>query len=303
MADTATSATDTDTVRTDDTAHTSEGLPIVGDLDSFPSHAELARTVLHGGAVASLATLTIDGHPYSSTVAFSTDDTGAPILCVSEFAEHARNLGRDPRASLLAHQRVDSAVDPLTLARATVIGRFTPVEPDDEMVGRHVESHHHTSAIVGRDDVAWLRMDVSHVRYFGGFGVIGWASADDVAAARPDPVIPVSGPMIEHLNDDHADACLEIARHLAGLDDAECALVTSLDRHGMTLSVRRSDGPDTVARVRFTDSPLDDPDAVRAATVELARRARAHGSATPPPPAPPPAPTPPRTDLPPGRTT
>ncbi|MEM9041550.1 MAG: DUF2470 domain-containing protein [Actinomycetota bacterium] len=295
-ADTATSVSRT--VRTDDTAQTSDGLPIVGDLDSFPSHAELARTVLHGGAVASLATLTIDGHPYSSTVAFSTDDTGAPILCVSELAEHARNLGRDPRASLLAHQRVDSAVDPLTLARATVIGRFHPVEPDDETVDRHVGSHHHMAAIVGRDDVAWLRMDVSHVRYFGGFGMIGWASADDVAVARPDPVIPVSGPMIEHLNDDHADACLEIARHLAGVGDAECALVTALDRHGMTLSVRRSDGPDSIARVRFADSPLDDPNAVRAATVELAQRARTHGSPNPPP-----TPTPPRTDLPPGRTT
>jgi len=258
--------------------HETSGPPVLGDVASFPSHSELARTLVEGGAVASLASLTRDGHPYASTVPISVDDHGAPVICVSELAEHTHNLRRDGRASLLVHQPGRDGVDPLALARATLVGHFDDVSADptvdlDLLRRRHVDAHPNAGVYIDFPDFHWWRLTVEQVRYVGGFGVMGWTSAADYAAAAPDPVIPHAGPMIEHLNEDHADACLEIAVSLCGVADAAEATVSAVDRYGITFDVDRVGSGIAVARAAFAD-PLDAPDAVRAASVALVARAR-----------------------------
>ena len=91
-----------------------------------PSAAEEARTIAASTNTGTLATLTADGDPWASFVTYGLLG-GAPVLCVSNLAEHGRNLAADPRASIsiVAPQR---DADPLASGRVTLAGAVE--EPD-----------------------------------------------------------------------------------------------------------------------------------------------------------------------------
>lgn len=254
--------------------HETSGPPLAGDTNSFPSHAELARTLIGIGGVATLSTLTESGHPYTSIAPHSVRADGSPLICVSDLAEHTQNLRRDPRASLLADESSAADVDPLSLARVTLVGAFVPHEPDSDEVDTHLAVHPFARHYIHFDDFSWWRFEPINLRYVGGFGFMGWATAQEYATATVDPVIPHARPMIEHLNADHADACVSIVRHLAGIGAAASANVTGVDRYGMTLDAfdEPYGAPIAIARVAFPE-PLTSPDQVRAASVGLVRRA------------------------------
>ena len=70
--------------------------PIAGDAASFPSDAELARTLAASAGRATLSTLTADGYPFGSIVSIVVNDDGEPLMCISSLAEHTINARRDP---------------------------------------------------------------------------------------------------------------------------------------------------------------------------------------------------------------
>lgn len=256
-------------------AHETSGPPVVGDVSTFPSNAELSRTLIEPGGIATLCTLTQLGHPYASIAPYSAMTDGAPLICVSSLAEHTQNLLSDPRASVLVETQSRPGVDPLSLARVTVLGAFVPADPSAAEIEAHLELHPFARHYVGFADFSWWRLEVSSLRYVGGFGVMGWATGDDYAAADADPVLPHAAPMIEHLDADHADACVSIVRHLAGVPEVVRAPVSSIDRYGMTFDAYDEHSTYlATARVAFP-RPLDSPDSVRAASVDLVRRAAA----------------------------
>jgi putative heme iron utilization protein len=88
-----------------------------------------------------------------------------------------------------------------------------------------------------------------------------------------DPVSQGAGRAIAHLNADHADSLLDMARALAGCDEATTARCLDADRFGLTLLATTPSGELTV-RVPY-DEPIEDAEGLRKATVKLAKRARA----------------------------
>jgi putative heme iron utilization protein len=88
-----------------------------------------------------------------------------------------------------------------------------------------------------------------------------------------DPVSQGAARAIAHLNADHDDALLDMARALAGCDEATAARCLDADRFGLILIATTPTGELTV-RVPY-DEPIDDAEGLRKATVVLARRARA----------------------------
>jgi putative heme iron utilization protein len=103
------------------------GPPIAGDPSTFPTDAELARTLVATATRAALCTLTADGYPYGSSVSYAADG-GAPILLISEMAEHTVNARGDDRASVLIAADTPSGADPLSTARMTLVGRLQLLE-------------------------------------------------------------------------------------------------------------------------------------------------------------------------------
>ncbi|PWQ89109.1 pyridoxamine 5'-phosphate oxidase, partial [Enterococcus faecium] len=88
-----------------------------------------ARTIAASTNSGTLATLTSDGDPWASFVTYGLLG-GAPVLCVSNLAEHGRNLAGDPRASIAIVAPATDA-DPLANARITLAGRVeAPAGPE-----------------------------------------------------------------------------------------------------------------------------------------------------------------------------
>src|ERR1044072_7721040 len=88
-----------------------------------------------------------------------------------------------------------------------------------------------------------------------------------------DPVSEGAARAIEHLNEDHDDALLDMARAIGGCAEGTAARCGDAARTGLDPGATTPAGEGD-ARVP-DDEPIDAPEALRKATVKLAHRARA----------------------------
>jgi putative heme iron utilization protein len=259
-------------------AETARTLAATPGIRGEPSDAERGRTLLATARTGALATVTVDGgFPFGSLVAYAVDDAGRPLLCLSDLAEHSRNLAADPRASLMA--TASGTGDPLALARVTVLGAVVELhdaERDEAL--RTYQDRHPDAFYAAFHDFRLYRLDVASVRYVGGFGRMSWVSADDHATAEPDPLRPHVAGIVQHMNDDHADALVAYCRVFGGRPATERAEMVGVDRYGFTM-LASDDGTDERTAVRIPwGRQVDTVGEVRAATIALLREARAAGA-------------------------
>jgi putative heme iron utilization protein len=252
--------------------------PPLSDVADVPRRtpAEEARTLLAATNVATLATLSDDGGPWGSMVTYAALPDGSPVLCVSQLAEHGRNLARDPRASLVV---VDPApvTDPLSAGRVTLAGAVQRPEGEAREAARatYLAAVASGRYYIDYTDFSLYVLRVERVRWVGGYGRMSSAEGAEYAVAQPDPIGDARG-AVDHLNADHADALLAMAHALGGYPDATSARCTAADRYGLDLVLETPRGT-APARVGFA-APVTEAGGLRAAAVELTRRARASSS-------------------------
>ncbi|GAY13908.1 HugZ family protein [Mycobacterium sp. shizuoka-1] len=247
--------------------------PLTDVADSTrPSAAEEARSIAASTNTATLATLTTAGDPWASFVTYGLLG-GAPVLCVSNMAEHGRNLLADPRASLAVVAPTTES-DPLASGRITLAGVAERPTGDDVAAARaaHLAAVPAAKYYVDYSDFTLWVLRVHRVRWVGGYGRMDSATAADYAAAAPDPVRPDAAGALAHLNADHAEALVEMARALGGYPDTTTAVCTGIDRYGLDLRVQTPRGVG-YTRVGFGTS-LSSADELRTAAVDLIARAR-----------------------------
>ena len=242
-----------------------------------PSFAERARTLMHISRTGTLATVSRKhpGWPFGSVMPYGLDGQGRPSFLISNMAMHTQNVRADPRVSLLVAQ-LGWGGDPLAGARVTVMGQVMPVPEADLEPTRatYLMRYENAAAWVNFDDFTFYRMTVTDVYYVGGFGAMGWVSAEEYTAATSDPLADVAAGIIQHMNEDHADALRLFCRAYAGLE-AEEALMTSVDRLGFRLRVRTDERVQGV-RLAFTHEVHSTQEA-RTALVAMVREAREKG--------------------------
>ncbi len=238
-----------------------------------PSAAEEARTVAKSTNSGTLATLTAEGAPWASFITYGLLD-GAPVLCVSNLAEHGRNLAQDPRASI-AIVAPGAGSDPLASTRVTLAGVAEHPSGAEAAAARdaHLSAVAAAKYYIDYSDFSLWVLRVDRVRWVGGYGRMDSATGAAYAAAEPDPVSPRAAGAIEHLNADHAASLLAMARTLGGYPDTTAAVCTGADRYGLDLRVTTDRGV-AYTRVGYA-APISSFDELRSATVELARRAQA----------------------------
>jgi heme iron utilization protein len=247
------------------------GPPIAGDPSTFPTDAELSRTLVAETRTATLSTLTAEGFPYGSVVSYAADDRGAPVVLISEMAEHTVNAHGDNRASLLVLDAAGDG-DPLGQARLTLVGRLTKLAVPGALRERYLELHPYASYYADFTDFGFWRLQVERCRFVGGFGHMSWVTVQGYRDASVDPIGSAAHGVVEHMNDDHNEANLLYVQKLAGLTDATDALMVGIDRYGVTLSADTPAGP-RMARVPFSET-LDSSDQARPAVIALLDRAR-----------------------------
>src|ERR1039457_5244290 len=187
-------------------------------------------------------------------------------------AMHTLNLQADPRASLFLTEPGASG-DPLGSSRITLIGTVIRL-PEPELAAartvyltRYPESKYWGDF----DDLFFYRMDVLDVYYVGGFGVMGWVAALDYSQAQSDPLTEHKKDIIQHMNADHKDALILLAKRFAGIEAQE-AEMTSVDRLGFHLRLKTLDGVKGT-RIAFLRE-VSDPAQVREVFVEMVQQAR-----------------------------
>lgn len=212
-----------------------------------------------------LSTILVEtGEPYASLVLLAACPAGAPLLLLSDLAEHTKNLKADPRASLL----IDGTAgldDPLTGARASLQGRIEAVD-DPLPRTRYIRRHPSARRYAGFADFKLYRMNPDRAHLVAGFGRIHWTGAP-LHTGETQTLAEAEAEILAHMNSDHLDAIALYANRLLGLPGIGWFL-TGIDPEGCDL---RRGG--TVARLNF-DAPASDAEAVRRELVQLVKRAR-----------------------------
>jgi len=239
-----------------------------------PSFAERARTLVYLGRMGSLSTLSRKQpvFPFGSVMPYGLADRGRPIFLISTMAMHTHNLQADSRASLLVtHQDVGG--DPLGAARVTVVGNVLAIPEAEVPEARklYLSRHANSKYWVDFDDFFFYRMDVVDVYYVGGFGVMGWVSASEYDRAQPDPLADTAADIIRHMNADHKESLILLARSFARVESQE-ATMTTVDRLGFHVRLKTLDGV-RGARIAFLRE-VSNPAEARKVLVEMAQQAR-----------------------------
>ncbi len=200
---------------------------------------------------------------------YAADELGRPVFFISSMAMHTQNLQQDARASLLIAQP-DSEGDPLGAARVTLVGTADEA-PAQEVRELYLSRHENARYWQDYTDFSYRRLAVTAVYFIGGFGVMGWVPAEQYAEARPDPLAGSASAIIRHMNADHSDALVLIARRFGG-EEAGAASMTAVDRLGFHLRLKTGDRVHG-RRIAFLREVRNTAEA-RAVLVEMTKEAR-----------------------------
>ena len=264
----------------------------VVDEKGVADPATLARRWLLENGTATLCTLStaqgLEGFPFGSIVPYALDGEGRPLILIAEIAEHTRNAELDPRVSLFVSEPNRSG-DPQSGWRLNVAGRLTrlrtasntPRRPaaceeivDDEvhehLLARYVERVPAAKTYAAEHDFFLWRLEVERVRNIAGFGRIHWVEGQDMLRiADGEGVAASKAGAIEHMNQDHAESMVEMAKGLAGFTPASATMV-DLDRTGIFV---RTTAPERL--LHFSFGREIGAGEIRHAVVDVLKRARA----------------------------
>jgi heme oxygenase (biliverdin-IX-beta and delta-forming) len=203
---------------------------------------------------------------------YGLDGHANPVFLISTMAMHTQNVQADPRSSLLVTQP-DAIGDPLGASRVTLLGNILSVPASEVAEARelYLTRYANSKYWVDFDDFSFYRMDVVDVYYVGGFGVMGWVPASEYYSAQPDLLAETATEIIQHMNTDHGDALVLLARAFAGIESQEVVMI-SVDRLGFHVRLKTQDGT-RGARIGFLRE-VSSPTEAREVLVEMVRQAR-----------------------------
>jgi len=191
----------------------------------------------HGFAVISTNSVAMPGYPGGSVVGFAPDEAGRPLFFFSTMSTHTTDLLKDPKCSLtVAAKEFKGAAD----GRVNLLGEAKEVTDEAEKeAARAIYKKKHPGAFwIDFGDFKFFRMEVLNVRFVGGFARAGSVTAEEYAAAAPDPIAAFGPNIAKHMNDDHRSATIAMVGKYVGID-VEDAEITSMDSLGMYVKVSR----------------------------------------------------------------
>jgi putative heme iron utilization protein len=100
---------------------------------------------------------------------------------------------------------------------------------------------------------------------------MSWLTAAEYFETNHDPLADASAGIIKHMNTDHGEALILLARAFAGIEAAEVRMI-SVDRLGFRVQLKMSEGIRR-ARIAFSREVTTPPEA-RAVFVQMTQEAR-----------------------------
>ena len=242
------------------------------------SYAEHVRTLMHLQPIGSLSTLSKKhvGLPFGSVMPYGLDETGNPTFLISTMAVHTQNLQYSPKANLLIVETTTDE-DPLGKARVSIMGEITQVAEEDLAMIResYLDQHQEAKYWVDFGDFAFYRMKIIDLYFVGGFGTMGWVTAEEYRQAKADPLADVPFEIIQHMNEDHKDALVLLAQHFGNHSSDQVKMIT-VDHLGFDLELTQGNQLHEI-RLNFIRQ-VQNANAVRKVLVEMVQKARTEDS-------------------------
>lgn len=146
---------------------------------------------------------------------------------------------------------------------ACVARKLSEGEEEQKAARAAFRSKHPDAFWVDFGDFSWWRLDpvkdkanLPAARIVMGFGRAGSVSLAQLGAAAPDPVSAFSAPVAGHMNADHGDAVLAMARSATGLGDKIAkAAMGRVDRLGFEVELVLASESDGAAAAESAGRP------------------------------------------------
>ncbi|MDI1300299.1 MAG: DUF2470 domain-containing protein [bacterium] len=207
------------------------------------------------------------GYPFGSVASYCLDASGAPLLLMSDLAQHTKNLRADARCSFIVMAGGD---DIQASARLTLVGECRPVPADETgaAAARYYRYFPESRDFHTTYDFRFFRLLPVRCRFIGGFGRIDWLEASAVMQASPYSAEAEAG-IVDHMNADHADALRHYCAQAGIRLDADVVpVMTGIDAQGLHLRLGAR-----IVRLDFA-APVATPLAAREMLVAMARAGR-----------------------------
>ncbi|HET6158444.1 MAG TPA: pyridoxamine 5'-phosphate oxidase family protein [Dongiaceae bacterium] len=146
-----------------------------------PDHTAEARALLalERGSLGTLAERDGRLYPFVSLVLPARGLGGGLILLLSDLSDHAKNLQRDPRASLLMDGTL-ALKEPLTGPRLTLVGEVHVSTDQQGDKARYLEVHPEAEMYAGFGDFRFYRFRIAEGLFVAGFGRIFRLKAEEL---------------------------------------------------------------------------------------------------------------------------
>jgi len=240
------------------------------------SQSQTAREIVRGARTTALATIKPPslelggGAPFASLALVACDYDASPILLLSRLARHTQNLMHDSRLSLL-FDRTGMLDDPISGPRVTLSGRAVPADRS-ELWRRFTNRHPSSAEYAGFDDFDFYRVDVDEAHLVAGFGKIERLSRSQflLDTTQHTALISAESSIVDHMNEDHADAMRLMAnKQTGGSGGEESWQMTGIDPEGIDMT---SDS--RFVRCAFKQ-PVENAEQARQVLVQMTKDARA----------------------------
>jgi putative heme iron utilization protein len=235
------------------------------DFDPVVATKKLLREAREGA----LATLMVgDGHPDSALIDVATAADGSPLLLISNFAAHRRNIDADPRVSIMLKENKKG--DPLAGGRIILKGTAVITQDPEDKRRYHIRNPG-SEQFASFSDFAFYKVNLTKIHYVFGFGRIGNLKPEQVLTRVDDAarLVEAEAEIVAHLNEDHAEACRLYATKLLKGRGKHWRCV-GCDPEGIELQNRGR----TALRLAFTERMLT-PMGLRKALIAFGEKARA----------------------------
>ncbi len=194
--------------------------------------AHEARRMLRAHRYGALSTLSkkFDGYPFGSITPYLVDHDGSLLILISTLAEHTKNIGHDPRVSLITHDQRDPHIQ--TQGRVTVVGN-AQLELDREQAGlRYLRYFPDAKTYFAMHDFSIYRIRPIAIRHIGGFGKIHWVNMENYVVAEALAFAKQEEILLSEINTQRQAVLRQLLQQRHGVDAADVQAI-GLDCDGL----------------------------------------------------------------------
>ena len=164
-----------------------------------------------------------EGYPFGSFVTFISGADRSIIFYASDIAQHTINLKNNSKACITLFNLSEG--DKQDSARLSLIGDVQKIDKDVEEISRQfIEFFPESSQYSNMHDFSFYKLNISQVRWIGGFGKIAWLSSTNWNPIRPK-WLKKEHSMIEHMNEDHSNSIVSALNAKLGIKDKHARML------------------------------------------------------------------------------